>query len=314
LRHLAYLAEAALLLDVLHRERIQHLHVHFGTNAAAVARLIRALGGPTYSMTIHGPDEFDAPIGFSLREKVNDASFVIGISDFCAAQIRRWVPPGQWDKIHIVRCTVGAEFLAPREAIHATSNMLLSIGRLSAQKGQLLLIDALKHLIDSGKDVRLILAGDGELRPEIEQRIRTHGLHRHVLITGWIDEAAVRAHLLRARALVQPSFAEGLPVVMIEALAMGRPVIATAIAGVPELVRPGENGWLIPAGSVDSLASAMREAMDIPAARLDEMGRAGRELVRRRHCTGTEVERLEDVFIRHVAGRGSATGLAEEVA
>src|SRR5262245_38892039 len=251
LRHLAYLMEAAWLLRVLEREGIEHVHVHFGTNAAAVARLIRCLGGPTFSFTVHGPDEFDSPRGFSLAEKVIDSEFVVAISDYCAAQLRRWVPSEHWHKINVVRCTVGDEFFQPVRPIGPSAKTLLSIGRLSAQKGQLLLIEAMRRLLDEGIDARLILAGDGEMREEIEDRIAELGLNESVAVTGWIDEAEVRRLLSEARALVQPSFAEGLPVVMMEALAMARPVIGTMIAGIPELVLDGVNGWLVPAGNVD---------------------------------------------------------------
>lgn len=295
-RHIAYLMEAAWLLRIVEQNRIEHLHVHFGTNAAAVARLMRCLGGPTYSLTIHGPDEFDSPLGFCLAEKVMDAEFVVAISDFCSAQIRRWVPPENWHKIHVVHCTVGDEFFTQARPIDPASRTLVSVGRLSAQKGQLLLIDAVKQLVDEGIDVHLILAGDGEMRSQLQQRIASNQLQSHIEITGWIDEATVRKHLLGARALVQPSFAEGLPVVMMEALAMARPVIATAIAGVPELVRHGENGWLIPAGNVDELASAMRAALKMPVEKLNAMGQAGRDRVRQHHLTASEVDRLESLF------------------
>jgi glycosyltransferase involved in cell wall biosynthesis len=298
LRHVAYLWEAAALLRICDREKICHVHVHFGTNAAAVARLMRCLSGNrlTYSLTVHGPDEFDAPVGFSLREKVADASFVCAISDFCSAQVRRWSDSRDWGKVHVVRCTVSEEFFDRARPIPADSRTLLSVGRLSAQKGHLVLIEAMRRLMESGIDARLVLAGDGEMRSDLERAIEQACLNDRVLITGWVDEQAVREHLLEARALVQPSFAEGLPVVMMEALAMQRPVIATSIAGVPELVRPGENGWLIPAGNVNELVSAMREAMESPVSRLNQMGAAGAQRVRDRHFIATEVDKIETLL------------------
>ncbi len=178
-------------------------------------------------MTIHGPIEFDAPLGFSLAEKVEDAAFVVAISNFCYAQLCRWVAPTQWSKIHVVRCSVDEDFFEPLAPIDGSSRMFLSIGRFSAEKGHLLLLDAMKRLIADEPDAQLVLAGDGELRPLIEQRIRDLGLSGHVQLTGWLDEAAVRSYLRKARVLVQPSFAEGLPVVIMEALALGRPVISS---------------------------------------------------------------------------------------
>ena len=303
-RHLAYLAEASVLLRILGNHDIQHVHVHFGTNAAAVARLIRCLGGPSFSMTVHGA-EFDAPLGFSLAEKTEDAVFVVAISNFSYAQLCRWVAPAQWNKIHVVRCSVSEEFFEPLEPIDGSSRMFLSIGRLSAEKGHLLLLEAMKQLITDEPDAQLVLAGDGELRPLIEQRIRDLGLHGHVHLTGWLDEAAVRSYLRKARVLVQPSFSEGLPLVIIEALALGRPVISTQVGGIPELVRTDENGWLVAAGSVEELVVALRAALRAPAEQLAAMGRAGRERVRVQHHVSTQVSTLETLLNAAMPERSS---------
>ncbi len=299
LKHGAYLAEAALVLKKLEEEKIEHVHVHFGTNAAAVARLVHSLGGPSYSMTVHGPDEFDAVRGFSLPEKVIDSAFTVAISSFGQGQLKRWVPYEHWDKIQVVRCTVGEQFFDAAKPIEASSKTLLCIGRLSAQKAQILLLEAAKVLADQGVDFELILAGDGEMREVVEERIRSSNLESRVKITGWIDEATVRALLLKSRALVQPSFAEGLPVVIMESLAMQRPVISTMIAGIPELVRHGENGWLITSGSVDELAAAMKDALKAPVEKLAQYGKAGAARVRERHFAPTEGERLENLFLRY---------------
>jgi glycosyltransferase involved in cell wall biosynthesis len=296
LKHFAYLIEAAAILPILDQNGVEHLHVHFGTNAAAVARLIRRLGGPAYSMTVHGPVEFDAPIGFSLKEKAAEAKFVVAISDFCFAQLCRWVPPDQWSKIHIVHCSAGDAYFESDMPIDDSSRMLLSIGRLDAQKGQVLLLDAIKIAVDQGVDVQLTLVGDGELRPLIEQRINSYGLSRHVNITGWLDESNIRNLLQQARALVQPSFAEGLPVVIMEAFAMARPVISTHVAAIPELVRHHVNGWLVPAGNLDELVAAIKDVMTLPADRLNAMGQAGRDRAIARHNTKEQVTLLESLI------------------
>ncbi len=295
-RHIAYLIEAAALLPIVKRERIEHLHVHFGKNAASVAMLLRELGGPAFSVMIHGPGEFDAPVGHSLGDKVAAATFVTAISDYCAAQILRWSPTDQWWKVHVVRCTVDDSFFDDGAPVDATSNTFVCVGRLTPQKGQLLLVDAVARLVEEGFDVRLVLAGDGELRSQLEQRIALHDLQQRVTITGWIDGARVRELLREARALVLPSFAEGLPVVIMEALAMQRPVISTNIAAISELVRTGETGWLIPPGNVNALVDAMRQAMCADAGLLRQMGHRGSELVRKRHRTETEVEKLEHLI------------------
>ena len=301
LRHLAYLVEACLVVDLLRRHGSEHLHVHFGTNAAAVGLLAHLLGGPPWSFTAHGPDEFDAPVALSLGDKVADAVFTVAVSHFGAAQLRRWSRPEHWDRIVIVRCTTGDEFGESEGPPPPDSRTLVNVGRLSAQKGQLLLIDAFAELLAGGADADLVLAGDGELRQVVEARIARHGLGDRVRITGWVPGDEVRSLLRQSRALVLPSFAEGLPVVIMEAFALARPVVSTFVAGIPELVEPGRSGWLVPAGDRESLVAALREVLETPSARLDEMGAAGRERVLAQHSTAREV----DVLLHRLRDRGT---------
>lgn len=303
-RHLAYLVEATFVLERLRAEGVEHVHVHFGTNAASVARLLRRLGGPPYSITVHGPDELDAPAAHALGAKIEESAFTIAISDFTAAQLRRWVAPEQWSKLRVVRCTVDERFFEAAEPVRDDAHGLVCVGRLSAQKGQLVLLDAFAELLRKRPDLegaRLVLAGDGEMRAQVEGRIAALGLAERVAITGWIDEARVREELRRARCLVLPSFAEGLPVVLMEALAMARPVISTWVAGIPELVVPGESGWLVPPANPVALAEAMAAALDAPAEQLHRMARAGARRVRERHAVATEGELLE-ALLRGAAG------------
>jgi colanic acid/amylovoran biosynthesis glycosyltransferase len=188
------------------------MHVHFGTNAASVAMLCRVLGGassPTYSFTVHGPDEFDQAIGHSLREKIDASVFVCAISDFGAAQLKRWAPMNQWRKVHVIRCTVGESFFSAGRAIEPESRSLVTVGRLSPQKGHLVLIEGFAQAIREGVDARLVLVGDGELRGEIERRIAAHKLEGRVELTGSLGEAQVRERILASRAMVLPSFARG---------------------------------------------------------------------------------------------------------
>lgn len=303
LRHLAYLAEACLVRDLTVARGCEHLHVHFGTNAAAVARLARILGGPPFSVTVHGPDEFDAPAALSLGEKVHDTAFTVAISHFCAAQIRRWSEPSDWPRIAIVHCTIGDDFEKPADPIPAGANTFTCVGRLSAQKGQLLLVDAFAALVAGGADARLVLAGDGELRGAIEARIASHRLGDRVAITGWVASDEIRALLRESRALVLPSFAEGLPVVIMEAFALARPVVSTYVAAIPELVEPGRSGWLVPAGAVEPLVVALREALATPTARLDQMGQEGRTRVLAEHTASAQVDVLEGLLQSPPNGR-----------
>jgi colanic acid/amylovoran biosynthesis glycosyltransferase len=217
---------------------------------------------------------------------------VVAISHYSAAQLRRWVGYAQWEKIRLVHCTVGEEFFEQAHPVDAQSRVLVCVGRLSPQKGQLLLIEAFADALDQGLEASLVLVGDGELRPEIEAIIAQRGIAPHVRITGWCDGPQVRRELLASRTLVLPSFAEGLPVVIMEAFALGRPVLSTYVAGIPELVRSGQNGWLVPAGSRQALTDAIINVMRTPTLELDRMAARGRELVRQLHYTPTETAKL----------------------
>lgn len=290
--HLVYLAEACWLLHVLTRCGAQHLHAHFGTNAASVALLVRALGGPPYSFTVHGPEEFDKPQAIGLGEKIRNAKFVVAVSTFGKSQLYRWVDHAHWHKVRVVRCGIESAFYQNADTPIPDAPRLVCVGRLCEQKGQLLLVEAAARLQVQGVDFQLVLAGDGEMRPQIEALICQHNLSARITITGWISSAQVRAEILAARAMVLPSFAEGLPVVLMEAMALRRPVISTYIAGIPELVAHGENGWLCAAGSVSELAQALTQCLAAPMQQLTRMGHAGHARVVQRHSVDLEAARL----------------------
>ncbi|WP_439626247.1 glycosyltransferase [Gemmata sp.] len=296
LRHLIYLVEACLLVRWLRWCGAEHLHTHFGTNPAAVALLARTLGGPPYSFTVHGPEEFDRPDALALREKIAGAAFVVAISSFGRSQLFRWARYEDWGKVRVVRCGVDAAFLDDGPLPPAENNRLVCVGRLAEQKGQLLLVAAAARLADAGHDFELVLAGDGPMRREVEAAVRGHGLGGRVRVTGWLSNAQVRAEMIAARAMVLPSFAEGLPVVIMEALALGRPVVTTFVAGIPELVRDGVNGWLVPAGDVARLADALAAALEATPEELAAMGAAGAEAVRAAHNAATEGRKLAALF------------------
>ncbi|WP_079417640.1 glycosyltransferase [Thiomonas intermedia] len=300
--HLIYVAEACRVVEWAEAGGATHLHAHFGTNSAEVALLARVLGGPTYSFTVHGPEEFDKPQGIHLSEKIAQSSFVVAISSFCRSQLYRWAQPAQWNKIQVVRCGVEAEFHAEAQTAANTSRQLVCVGRLSEQKGHLLLIEAAHILALEGEAFSLVLAGDGELRAALEAEINRRGLQPFVTITGWIDSAQVRRFMLASRALVVSSFAEGLPVVVMEAMTLRRPVIGTLIAGIPELVEDGRSGWLCAAGDAVALASAMRRCLAADEADLVRMGEQARAAVLERHDVRHEAARLGALFRDAAAG------------
>ncbi len=296
--HGAYLGEACVLLEWLREAGAEHLHTHFGTNATAVAMLCRVLGGPPYSFTAHGPEEFDKPQFIALGEKVRRSKFAAAISSFGRSQLYRQVTADHWPQVEVVRMGVDAVFLAEPPTPVPDVPRLVSVGRLNEQKGQLLLVQAAARLRDQGMKFELVLVGDGELRKPIDALIAQERLESVVTITGWATADEVKRHLVSGRALVLPSFAEGLPVVIMEALALGRPVLTTSIAGIPELVGHDQCGWLVPAGSMEALIPAMRKVLETPVERLTEMGAEGRRRVAEQHDADKIAVGLAGLFAR----------------
>ena len=294
--HLVYLAEACLAARWIEAAGSTHIHAHFGTNPAQVAMLAAVLADLPWSFTVHGPEEFDRPQFIALPEKIRRSTFVVAISSFGRSQLYRLVDVDQWPKVQVVHCGLEAESFSPVETSGIRSRRLVCIGRLCEQKGQLILVEAAGRLASRGVEVELVLAGDGELRGPIEARVAELGLTDSVRITGWIGGEEVQSEIAAARAMVLPSFAEGLPVAIMEAMAAARPVVSTYVAGIPELVVPGENGWLVPAGDVDSLCDAMMDCLGATPARIQAMGRAARAKALERHSVDTEAGKLKGLF------------------
>ena len=294
--HLAYLAEACRIEAWTQAAGVQHIHVHFGTNPAEVAMLTHVLGGPPWSFTAHGPEEFDKAKAIGLPEKLRRCCFAVAVSSFGRSQLFRYADNSQWPKVNVVHCGLEPAFYDNLPGSIPSSRRLICVGRLCEQKGQLLLVEAAGQLLKNGMDFELVLAGDGELRTEIEALIEQHGLGQNVRITGWISSTRVREELLASRALVLPSFAEGLPVVIMEAMGLKKPVISTFVAGIPELVQDGKHGWLVPAGDLNALTGAMKDCLDAPPTILEAMGAAAQAEVLHRHDIDTEVAKLKVLF------------------
>lgn len=294
--HLIYLLEACVVARLCRTNGIDHLHAHFGSNPAEIALLSSLLGGPRYSFTVHGPEEFDKPVALKLAEKVAGSAFVVAISSFGRSQLLRWIAPADRSKVQVVHCGLQADYARATSAVPAGEDRFACIGRLSEQKGHSILIEAYRLLKARGIRPRLVLVGDGDLRPEIERVIAEHGLESQIDLTGWGDEEAVRAAITGSRAMVLPSFAEGLPVVIMEAMALERPVITTYVAGIPELVRNGVDGLLVPAGDAAALADAIEKLMAMDSEQLATMGRSARARVQERHAIETEAGKLARLF------------------
>ena len=242
---------------------------------------------------MHGPEEFDRPDALALGEKIRRAAFTVAVSSFGRSQLCRWVDYGAWDRIHVVHCGIEPARFPKGEPLPTGGTHLVSIGRFVEQKGQLLLIDAIADAVADGTDLTLTLVGDGPMRrrdrgADLRTRPGFAGHHHRLGRRG----AACANEIARAHALVMPSFAEGLPMVIMEAMAAGRPVVATYVAGIPELVRPGETGWLVPAGDVSALRDALREVAQTSRGTLAAMGATARALVLERHDVDREAARL----------------------
>lgn len=297
LYHWIYLAEACVIARWMRESAIGHIHAHFGSNPAEVAMLASVLVAGTFSFTAHGTVETDNAEFIGLREKIERARFVAAVSFYGRGQLCRWVDVPHWAKIHVVRCGIEPDFWDVPPAGTPPSNRFVCVGRLSREKGQLVLLEAVRRVLDSGLKCELVLAGDGELRAIVDAEIERLQLSSCVRITGWISEERVRAEMLAARALVVPSFAEGLPVVIMEAMALRKPVVATFVAGIPELVNV-ESGWLVPTSDAASLAAAMMECLRAPADELIRKGEAGRERALAQHDVHVSAAKLVDIYER----------------
>lgn len=288
----AYLVEACFLAERMKAKQVGHLHNHFGEGSATVAMLAAYLLRIPYSLTIHGSSEFDRAESLALDEKIKRAAFVAAVSEYGRSQLWRWCRLADWPKVKIVRCGVGERFHVTGETPLSDPPRLVYVGRLDPGKGLVPLLKATAMLVVEGIPLQVIIIGDGPMRDELNRMIEADRLGEKVLMRGWQSSDAVREELLGARALVLPSFAENLPVAIMEALALGRPVVSTYIGAIPELVREGLCGWLVPAGSVRALKAAMHAALTASPERIEEMGQAGAALVRDRHDAAHEARKL----------------------
>jgi glycosyltransferase involved in cell wall biosynthesis len=289
-RQAAYLAEALILARHLRAQGIAHLHNHFADPSANVAMLASALSGVPFSYTLHGPAELYEPEKWQLREKTARAAFVACISHFARAQAMYFSDPAQWHKLRIVHCGVLPErYDRPAPPRPEGETRLVFVGRLTAIKGLRVLIEAFAAARASRPGLVLTLIGDGDDRAHLERLAAPLG--DAVRFAGFQSQEGVAAALAEADAMVLPSFAEGLPVVLMEALASARPVIATQVAGVSELVEEGVSGFLVPAGDAETLADRIGRLADDPALRA-RMGAAGRARVRAEFDARTEAARI----------------------
>lgn len=298
--YLAYWVEAIMLGAWMQREGASHLHVHFATPAAAVGLLAKTMFPIGFSFTVHGPDElYDAP-GYRLNEKIAGADFVLCISHYARSQMMKLSPVAHWGKFEISRLGVDTERFALRAAKPPGDPFeLVCVGRLVAAKGQHILLDALATLLAEGRRVHLTLVGQGPDMESLKAQSSRLGLGEAVTLTGAVNQDAILDYYLRADAFVLPSFAEGLPVVLMEAMALGVPCITTHITGVPEMIRDGIEGLLVAPSDTEGLTRAIARLMDAP-----ELGQAltqaGRSRILAEYTLAGSVQRLGDILIRRL--------------
>ena len=299
-KQLAYLAEAGVLADHLRAEGVQHLHNHFANSSCTVAMLAAEMSGVPYSVTMHGPAIFFEPGLWRVDEKVARARFVACISHYCRSQAMIFSDPAHWSKLHIVHCGVDPDAYQPTRGGGGRTELLF-VGRLAAVKGLPVLIQAMEQLTAEGADARLTLIGDGPDRAALEARVAAARLSDRITFAGYQGSAEVAAALSRTDVFVLPSFAEGVPVVLMEALASQVPVVTTRIAGVGELVEDGVSGLLVPPGDAASLAEAVSALVRDEGLRR-RMGEAGRAKVAADYATRAEAAWLLELMEGYHAG------------
>lgn len=297
---LFYFVEAVMVGHWLRQRGLRHLHVHFATPAATVGLIAGRVFGIGFSMTVHGPDEFYDVPGYALAEKIAGARFVCCIGYFCRSQLMKLSPPGQWHKFEIAPLGVDPEVFTPRPfRANPDPFQVLCVGRLSPAKGQHILIEAIARLVAAGHPVRLVLVGGGPDRESLEAQVRRLGLTAHVHFEGVVNQDRIRTLYAQADVFALASFAEGIPVVLMEAMAMEIPCVTTFITGHPELIRDGIDGLLVAPSDDAALAQAIAGLIADPDRR-QHLGQAGRLRVQERYHLEPNTRHLAEVLQRRL--------------
>ena len=303
---LFYLVEAILVGRWMRQRSLGHLHVHFGGPVASVGMLTAAAWKLPYSLTIHGPEELLDVSAYHLREKIGEARFVVCISDFCRSQLLAISPPESWHKFLTVRLGIDPEALLPRHAPPRAIPELVCIGRLVAEKGHRILLDALLLLRQQGISLRTTFVGDGPERAALEDFIAEHSLADSVTLLGALPHSAALERVRDADIFALSSFAEGVPVALMEAMAFEVPCVSTTVAGIPELIRSGVDGILVPPANAAALAEALSRLAADPELR-SSIGASARERVKAAYNLGSNHQTLAEIFKNRI-------GIAQPVA
>jgi colanic acid/amylovoran biosynthesis glycosyltransferase len=295
-----YFVEAVMIGEWMEAAGLHHLHVHFATPASTVGLIAARIYTIGLSLTVHGPDEFyDAP-GNCLTHKIAGSSFICCIGVFARSQLMKLSPPEHWSKFELAPLGIFLDDFTPCASKRTSERCeIVSIGRLVPSKGQHILLAAIHRLVCSGRNLCLRLVGAGPDRRSLEDEVRKRGLDRVVVFEGAVNPDHIRAIYESADIFVLASFAEGIPVVLMEAMAMEIPCVATLITGIPELIRDGIDGLLVGPSDDAALADAICRLMDNTELR-HSLGKAGRERVAQHYNLETNLPRLKEIFRRRL--------------
>jgi colanic acid/amylovoran biosynthesis glycosyltransferase len=295
--HCMYFTEALMVGRWMHNTGHRHLHVHLGNEAATVGMYVKHVFGFGLSITIHGPDEFYDSRGQLLGEKVAAADFICCISDFARSQLMKASNYEHWHKLEV--CRLGVDTLQfPGDARPDTGGrpfVVLCVGRLTPAKGQHILLAAVATLRERGRDIHLRIVGDGVDRKSLERHVAALALESRVTFEGPIAPDRIRDFYATSDLFVLPSFAEGVPVVLMEAMSMGLPVVSTTVAGIPELIRNGQDGLLVAPSDPGLLANAIERLMDDAELR-SRLALSARERIADQYNLRVNVARLAGIF------------------
>ena len=295
---LIYLAEAVRAGRWMTRQGVSHFHCHFSTTVGLLVTKVFSL---TMSSTIHGPEEFVDPAGFYLRQKIESSTFVCAISSFGRSQMAQHVPYEMWDRLEVAPLGIDPSAYEPAPFRDSPDTYeIVCVGRLAPFKAQHVLLDSVHRLLNEGRHVQLRLIGDGPDRASLEAHIRRLDLTKRVIVEGWKNQVEVRKLCRHADIFALASFAEGVPVALMEAMALQLPSVATRIGGIPELIRDGTDGLLVTPCNPAELACAIARLMDDPSLRR-KLAAAGRARVEEKYRLATNVTHLAEIFRHRLA-------------
>lgn len=290
-----YFLEAVVAGEYFRRHGVAFVHTHFSSTVLLILARVFPI---RYSLTVHGSGEFDDVVGFHMAEKVAGASFVATISHYGSSQVMRASDPAHWHKVNVLPLGIDLQTFAPRTPRQRTADdpfRLVFVGRLAPAKAPHMLVDAVDTLRSQGRNVELTVVGDGPTRAALESYIASRGLKSWVHLVGACNHDRVADYYAQSDAFVLTSFAEGVPVVLMEAMAMELPCVSTWITGIPELIDNGTEGLLVPPASPQHIVTAVQRLMDDPALAL-RVGRQGRSKITNSYDLARNVERLAFVF------------------